>query len=1414
MKVKLKRLQAIFLTLAILITNFVGVFSENIVLAQTGKPMEVTDLRVEPASLRYGEKFSVSGNFGGPGYTANPGDILNVSFNTKGTNVMIPNIEKDLYDNGVKIGVARFSSSGIQIEFTEGVKDLHDVSGNFTIDGQAYNTDTSSTNTGTVEVKSGDISRNIEVKYEHNDSGTVTENVYSKQGVSYAGDPDNVRWIFTLNAAQKDGTYITYNISDTLNEDMDWNEEAIKSDPYFIRVTNKSGNQEYISYKDAASRGIMVNFNDKTVTIKAYGSILNQNQVEITLLASLTDEVKEDVDKKFVENTSEVSIDGDPDNEWEIKEEDKSASADVYHVDAQEQGVKTSKVKFLKKSYKDGHPIPNVKFEVRRKDDGEFEFSKKFKESDYLKLSEDKKVITAITDDKGEFELIGLKEGEYKYKEIEAPEFIDFNLKNSEIREFEISPEKNKVEQRIQNNVKKIQIPVKKIWKGGLPEGQEKITLVLKQDNGIIADKLIMDGIKDLEDSAEEAHETKEWEGHFKEVPTHEYVDGEWKEIIYTVEEEGTKYGTVTIGEDTYRVDVKEPEEGKDDRWTVTNTRVSKVTADKIWAKNGIRTEKNEKPREDSPDVYFKLQEKFGDRWIDSEPRQVIKYEGERVEFDHIEAHKDYRVVETKDKDGKELWSFDGYQTSVEKKEARSIEWNFTNNYETRDVRVDKVWKGGPSVKPEVYFQLMDENGIVEIPGQENPILLAENKTYVEWTDLPKRDLTGKEIKYMVKEVTKDGKDWSDENWISELTAGRGSNSGPYVFTNKNIETVEVFAKKIWIGGNDKAYTAPTFKLIRYTSEDTKSELVEDINPEIWQKENSNEFNYKWTGLEKYDEEGREYIYNVFEDKVKDGKYTVVNEDGKKVDYLVSGPVGDGSKENPFTITNSYSPGKTSINAMKVWQGGEGEERPNIKLQLYKDGQPEGEARELVWPEVFVSWTDLEETRADGSYYEYTVDEVEVPKNYKKNEKIDGRGSSEDPFVITNTFESISVKLTKNWENVKKDEKTPSAYFQLVANNENIGPKKKLIDKENIVVWEDLPKYDKEGNEIDYKVKEVNQDGGDWEFDGYIRGPVLGNKTDGFTITNTKEEEPKIPETPKKPEKRNIKVVKKWDLADGEIPVEKIEVELYKDGLATGKTIELNEENRWTGEFNNLDKYDLSTSKEHTYSIKEIGESENRVELEGRDFRVTYEGNMDFGFIIMNKEESPDQPVEPEIPETPKKPEKRNIKVVKKWDLPEGEYPAAKIEVELYKNGIATGKIIELNEENNWTGEFNDLKLQPLFGKEYEYTVKELGEDNNLVKINDVWYRVTYIGDMEEGFLIKNEKEVIVLGNSVKNPNKPNRPNKPNKPSLENPTYQEPSKGAPQTGDSFAGGLLYIGSLILASIGFILIRFRKIKNKN
>lgn len=1041
---KLKRFTAVFLVLMILMSNFVGIFPKNIAYAQSEKQMKVTELIVEPSSIEYGGRFKISGKFGGEGYTANPGEILEVSFNTSDVNLQIPNVTKDLYESGVKIGIARFSSSGIQIEFTEGVRDLENVSGSFSIDGQAYNSDITQTNTGTIDVSSGDLSQRIEVKYDHKESGTVTENVYSKQGVSYAGDPDNVRWVFTLNAAQKDGTYITYNITDTLNDDMDWNEDEIKKDPYFIRVTDKTGHQEYINFNEAQSRGIRTNFDGKKVTIKAYGSILNQKQVEITLKAALTEEVKSDPSKEYVTNTSEVQIENDYTDEWRIEEGDKTGTADVYHVDAEEHGEqsKYGEIKILKKAYQNGNPISNVKFEISKIDKTELKLSKKFKETEYIKLSDDKKRIVVETNKEGEVIVEGLGVGKYNIKELEAPDFVDFDVNNSKLEEFEINSENLYIEKRIQNNIKEILIPVKKIWKTKnheLSDIKNTVEIDLKDDREVIIDRLYLNGKSDGIDKETQACETGTWEGHFKKVPTHRYENGEWKEIKYTVEEQGAKYGTVVLDGDTYKVTVEEPKENNG-QWKITNTRVTKVTADKTWQKDGKQTENNKKPSENAPEVYFKLQEKSSDNWIDTAPKQVIKYEGKRVEFENIDPEKEYRVVETKDADGKEEWKFEGYQTSRVKKEVGTIEWNFTNNYVTTNIRVNKKWVGGPNVKPEVYFQLEKNGEKVEVEGQENPLLLAENQDSIEWTNLPKRDIDGKEIKYTVKEVTKEGKDWKDKNWESKLTAGSGLNSGPFEFTNINKENVEIYAKKIWKDGANEDHEAPIFRLTRSTSNNVEGEQV-NINPEVTPNGTANEFYYRWTNLPKYDENGKEYIYDIYEEGVKDGKYTV-NKNGKNKEYSVSGPIGEGSKENPFTITNAYTPGKISINATKVWQGGEGQDRPNVKFQLYKDGKPEGEPKEIISPEVSVSWTNLEETKSDGTDYKYTVEEVDVPKNYEKQEKVEGDGTSEKPFKITNKFIPTSVKVTKTWKNVNPEEETPALYFQLMNGEKAVGDKK------------------------------------------------------------------------------------------------------------------------------------------------------------------------------------------------------------------------------------------------------------------------------------------------------------------------------------------------------------------------------------
>ncbi|TFF63706.1 Cna B-type domain-containing protein, partial [Helcococcus ovis] len=77
-----------------------------------------------------------------------------------------------------------------------------------------------------------------------------------------------------------------------------------------------------------------------------------------------------------------------------------------------------------------------------------------------------------------------------------------------------------------------------------------------------------------------------------------------------------------------------------------------------------------------------------------------------------------------------------------------------------------------------------------------------------------------------------------------------------------------------------------------------------------------------------------------------------------------------------------------------------------------------------------------------------------------------------------------------------------------------------------------------------------------------------------------------------------------------------------------------------------------------------VGEKSYAIQLVGKWYGVSYTGNMKDGFTITNKEKTPWTPM---IPPT------RNIKVTKNWKLLTAEKPVDKIEVELYKDGVATG---------------------------------------------------------------------------------------------------------------------------------------------
>ena len=146
-----------------------------------------------------------------------------------------------------------------------------------------------------------------------------------------------------------------------------------------------------------------------------------------------------------------------------------------------------------------------------------------------------------------------------------------------------------------------------------------------------------------------------------------------------------------------------------------------------------------------------------------------------------------------------------------------------------------------------------------------------------------------------------------------------------------------------------------------------------------------------------------------------------------------------------------------------------------------------------------------------------------------------------------------------------------------------------------------------------------------------------GNK---LTVTDkTKSPTPETPWTPMIPSTRNLKVTKKWLGTNGNkitAPVDKIEVELYKDGKATGQKLELNKANSWTGEFKDLKAYEsIENSKTYEYTVKEVGENNNSIKLGNKLFKVTYSGNMKDKIEVVNTE-SP--ALSPSIPsEKPKK---------------------------------------------------------------------------------------------------------------------------------------------------------------------------------
>ena len=603
-----------------------------------------------------------------------------------------------------------------------------------------------------------------------------------------------------------------------------------------------------------------------------------------------------------------------------------------------------------------------------------------------------------------------------------------------------------------------------------------------------------------------------------------------------------------------------------------------------------------------------------------------------------------------------------GYKSEVTGTVASGFTITNTNN-EKVNVSVTKAWVGPKKASAKVVLKKDGDSAVIE-----EKVLNEAGSWRTTFTPQPKYEDNGTEIKYIVEE-----KD-VPQGYKSEVT---GTVASGFTITNTNTEKVDVSVTKVWVGPA-KTSAKVVLKKVGDSAVIEEKELTPGGG---------------WTATfapqPKYEADGTEIKYTVEEKDVPQGYTAALS----------------GTMVNGFTITNTNNE-KINVSVTKAWVG---PKKASAKVVLKKVGDSavieEKELNEAgSWRATFTPQPKYED---NGTEIKYTVEEKDVPQGYTA----DVTGTVEDGFKITNTnIEKTEVNVEKKW--------IGDTGNSVVAQVKKVGSETVLAEHELKAseqwkhTFTGLDKYATDGSLINYRVVEKTVPTG-YEV-SYDK-----DQTGKFIIKNTQK-------------KINVKVEKKWENVTGNKPT--IKLQLLKNGQAEGAPVEItNGTTNYT--WSDLKQTDAQ-GQEYTYTVKEVDENSNYIQLEGNQYKVTYGGDHKTGLTVTNKKLTPWTPLVPAI---------RDVKVVKNWKDKAGNNitaPVDKVEVELYKDGVATGKKLELKKADGWKATFEKLPVSATStGPVHKYTVKEVGETANTISFNGTTYNVIYKGDMKDGLTITNEKK-------------------------------------------------------------------------
>lgn len=308
----------------------------------------------------------------------------------------------------------------------------------------------------------------------------------------------------------------------------------------------------------------------------------------------------------------------------------------------------------------------------------------------------------------------------------------------------------------------------------------------------------------------------------------------------------------------------------------------------------------------------------------------------------------------------------EGYTLSIDDKDpAHPI---LTNKHEptVTQVKVTKKWADANNqdgLRPkEIQVQLYA--GDQEVG--EKVVLSTDNKWTHTFTKLPEK-ANGEIIHYSVKEVVvPKGYTVTEES----------QENGDLVLTNTHTpSTVDIPVMKIWADNDNQDGLRPAKITVNLYANGEKVAHKDITSETDWRE--------TFTGLPEF-KDGKKIVYTLQEERVENYSPSIDQES--------------------YTITNTHTPGKTTLSVTKQWDDQEDKDglRPkSVKVQLYADGKKSGEVIELSaenkWTHTFANL----DKHVKGKAVTYTVEEVDVPTGYQVTKTDDGQGN----VVLTNKHE-------------------------------------------------------------------------------------------------------------------------------------------------------------------------------------------------------------------------------------------------------------------------------------------------------------------------------------------------------------------------------------------------------------------------